>query len=72
MGEMVSRILDPRDRVELRRRQLAALTAMVMASARVQSVVLPIEDLHWADPTTLDVLRRPNRNWWRITLRRPV
>jgi class 3 adenylate cyclase/predicted ATPase len=42
---------------ELRRRQLAALTAMVMASARVQPLVLAIEDLHWADPTTLDVLR---------------
>jgi class 3 adenylate cyclase len=42
---------------ELRRRQLAALTAMVLASARVQPVVLAIEDLHWADPTTLDVLR---------------
>jgi predicted ATPase len=28
-----------------------------MASARVQPVVLAIEDLHWADPTTLDVLR---------------
>jgi class 3 adenylate cyclase/tetratricopeptide (TPR) repeat protein len=42
---------------ELRRRQLAALTAMLMASARVQPVVLVIEDLHWADPTTLDVLR---------------
>jgi predicted ATPase len=35
---------------ELRRRQLAALTAAVMASARVQPVVLAIEDLHWADP----------------------
>jgi class 3 adenylate cyclase/predicted ATPase len=42
---------------ELRRRQLAALTAAVMASARVQPVVLAVEDLHWADPTTLDVLR---------------
>src|SRR5262249_7192038 len=42
---------------ELRRRQLGALTASVMASARVQPVVLAIEDLHWADPTTLDVLR---------------
>jgi predicted ATPase len=41
----------------LRRRQLAALTAVVMASARVQPLVLAIEDLHWADPTTLDVLR---------------
>ncbi len=42
---------------ELRRRQLAALTASVMASARVQPVVLAIEDLHWADPTTIDVLK---------------
>ena len=42
---------------ELRRRQLAALTGWVMAGARVQPVVLAFEDLHWADPTTLDVLR---------------
>ena len=42
---------------ELRRRQLAALTNLVMAGARVQPVVLAVEDLHWADPTTLDVLR---------------
>jgi class 3 adenylate cyclase len=42
---------------ELRRRQLAALTAWVMAGALVQPVVLALEDLHWADPTTLDVLR---------------
>jgi class 3 adenylate cyclase/tetratricopeptide (TPR) repeat protein len=42
---------------ELRRRQLAALTASVMAGARIQPVALAIEDLQWADPTTLDVLR---------------
>jgi class 3 adenylate cyclase len=42
---------------ELRRRQLAALTNWVMAGAKVQPVVLVFEDLHWADPTTLDVLR---------------
>ena len=42
---------------ELRRRQLAALTNWVMAGARAQPVVLAFEDLHWADPTTLDVLR---------------
>jgi tetratricopeptide (TPR) repeat protein len=42
---------------ELRRRQLAALTNWVIAGARIQPVVLAIEDLHWADPTTLDVLR---------------
>ena len=42
---------------ELRRRQLAALTNWVMAGARAQPVVLAFEDLHWADPTTLDLLR---------------
>jgi predicted ATPase len=29
----------------------------VLADAKVQPVVLAFEDLHWADPTTLDVLR---------------
>ena len=53
----------PRERVstlapeELRRRQLAALTNWVMAGAKAQPLVLAFEDLHWADPTTLDVLR---------------
>ena len=42
---------------ELRRRQLAALTNWVMAGAKAQPLVLVFEDLHWADPTTLDVLR---------------
>jgi class 3 adenylate cyclase/predicted ATPase len=42
---------------ELRRRQLTALTNWVMAGARAQPVVLAFEDLHWADPTTIDVLR---------------
>jgi class 3 adenylate cyclase/tetratricopeptide (TPR) repeat protein len=42
---------------ELRYRQLAALTNWVMAGARAQPMVLILEDLHWADPTTLDVLR---------------
>jgi len=42
---------------ELRRRQLAALTSLVMARARTQPVMLAVEDVHWADPTTLDVLR---------------
>ena len=46
---------------ELRRRQLAALTALVMAGARTQPVVLALEDVHWADPTTLDVLARHRR-----------
>ena len=42
---------------ELRRRQLAALINWVMAGAKQQPVVLAFEDLQWADPTTLDVLR---------------
>ena len=42
---------------ELRRRQLAAVTNWVMAGARAQPVALTLEDLHWADATTLDVLR---------------
>ncbi|MFB9270248.1 AAA family ATPase [Bradyrhizobium erythrophlei] len=41
----------------LRRRQLTALTNWVMAGARTQPAVLAFEDVHWADPTTLDVLR---------------
>ena len=42
---------------ELRRRQLAAMTALFLAGARSQPVVLAFEDLHWADPTSLDLLR---------------
>jgi predicted ATPase len=42
---------------ELRRQQLAALTNWTMAGAKIQPLVLVFEDLHWADPTTLDVLR---------------
>jgi hypothetical protein len=42
---------------ELRRRQLAALTAWVLAGARSQAVALAFEDLHWADPTSLDLLQ---------------
>ena len=42
---------------ELRRRQLAAMTAWILAAARTQAVVLAFEDLHWADPTSLDLIR---------------
>jgi class 3 adenylate cyclase/predicted ATPase len=42
---------------ESRGRQLAGIIAWVLAGARAQPAVLAIEDLHWADPTTLDVLR---------------
>ena len=56
-------ILLPPDRAanlspeELRRRQLAAMTAWVLAGARSQPAVVAFEDLHWADPTSLDLLR---------------
>ena len=42
---------------ELRRRQMAAMTAWVLAGARSQPIVLAFEDLHWADPTSLELLR---------------
>ena len=42
---------------ELRRRQLAAVTAWYFAGARTQPAVVVFEDLHWADPTSLDLLR---------------
>ena len=33
------------------------MTAWVLAGARSQPFVLAFEDLHWADPTSLDLLR---------------
>jgi predicted ATPase len=53
----------PEDRVaklapeELRRRQLAAMAAWILAAARTQAIVLAFEDLHWVDPTSLDLMR---------------
>ena len=34
------------------------MTAWVLAGARTQPVVLAFEDLHWADPTSLDLMAR--------------
>jgi class 3 adenylate cyclase/tetratricopeptide (TPR) repeat protein len=42
---------------ELRPRQLAAMTTWVLAGARSQPVALAFEDLHWADPTSLDLMQ---------------
>jgi predicted ATPase len=42
---------------EPRRRQFAMLTSWVLEGARTQALVLAVEDAHWADPTTLDLLR---------------
>ena len=43
---------------ELRRRKLGALVDWVLAGARSQAVALAFEDLHWADPTSLDLMAR--------------
>ena len=42
---------------DVRRRQLAAMTNWMMAAARTQAIVLALEDIQWADPSTLDLLR---------------
>jgi AAA ATPase domain/Adenylate and Guanylate cyclase catalytic domain len=53
--------LPPERRPELApeelRRQMAALTNWIIAAARAQPIVLAVEDAHWADPSTLDLLR---------------
>jgi class 3 adenylate cyclase/tetratricopeptide (TPR) repeat protein len=40
-----------------RRRLLATLVEWVMDAARTQPTVIAIEDLHWADPSTLELLQ---------------
>jgi tetratricopeptide (TPR) repeat protein len=42
---------------ELRHRQLAAMVVWLLAGARAQPLVLAFEDLHWGDPTSLDLLK---------------
>jgi class 3 adenylate cyclase/tetratricopeptide (TPR) repeat protein len=42
---------------ELRRRQLEAVVTWVLAGARSQAAALAFEDLQWADPTSLDLMR---------------
>jgi len=40
-----------------RRRVLAALSGWVLGAARVQPLVMVVEDLHWLDPSTLELLQ---------------
>jgi predicted ATPase len=40
-----------------RRRLLATLVEWVLGTARVQPTVITIEDLHWADPSTLELIQ---------------
>jgi class 3 adenylate cyclase/tetratricopeptide (TPR) repeat protein len=39
-----------------RRRLLSTLVEWVLGAARVQPLVIAIEDLHWADPSTLELI----------------
>lgn len=40
-----------------RKRLLATIAAWALGIARVQPLVIAIEDLHWADPSTLDAIQ---------------
>jgi class 3 adenylate cyclase/tetratricopeptide (TPR) repeat protein len=40
-----------------RRRLLAALVELALGTARVQPTVITTEDLHWADPSTLELIQ---------------
>ena len=40
-----------------RRRLLATLVELVLGTARVQPMVIATEDLHWADPSTLELIQ---------------
>ena len=40
-----------------RRRLLATLVEWALGAAQVQPIVIAIEDLHWADPSTLELLQ---------------
>jgi class 3 adenylate cyclase/tetratricopeptide (TPR) repeat protein len=40
-----------------RRRLLATLVEWALGAARVQPTIIAIEDLHWADPSTLELLQ---------------
>src|SRR5262249_21563448 len=42
---------------EMRRRQLTAMSAWALAGARSQPAVLIFEDMQWADPTSLELMR---------------
>jgi class 3 adenylate cyclase/predicted ATPase len=40
-----------------RKRLLATITAWALGTARIQPLVIAAEDLHWADPSTLEVIQ---------------
>jgi class 3 adenylate cyclase/predicted ATPase len=61
---------------QLKNRTFSALLALLQASAEQQPTILLFEDVHWADPTSLELLERirDNAKTWRmlvILLHRP-
>ncbi len=51
---------------QLKNRTFSALLALLQASAERQPVILVFEDVHWADPTSLELLERIRdhvQNW---------
>jgi len=40
-----------------RRRLLAIMVVWVLGAARVQPIIIATEDLHWADPSTLELIQ---------------
>jgi class 3 adenylate cyclase/ABC-type transport system involved in cytochrome c biogenesis ATPase subunit len=61
---------------QLKKQTFSALVALLQASAEQQPVILVFEDVHWADPTSLELLERIRDNVknWRmlvILLHRP-
>src|SRR6266700_3241928 len=61
---------------QLKSRTFSALLALLQASAEQEPVILVFEDVHWADPTSLELLERirDNAKNWRmlvILLHRP-
>ena len=40
-----------------RRRLLATLVEWILGTARIQPLIIAIEDLHWADPSTLELIQ---------------
>ena len=53
---------------DLRRRQLAAITTWFLAGARSQPAALAFEDLHWADPTSIDLMQALAERGWDAAL----
>ncbi|MBV8773970.1 MAG: AAA family ATPase, partial [Deltaproteobacteria bacterium] len=53
-GNSPASLLSPDQR---HKRLLAALIAWVIGAAKAQPVVIATEDLHWADPSTLELVR---------------